>query len=95
MRFTLTVADLFLEFLFKPGTKVNPDHKPKYVYLLAYASCVMEIWRKVRNLVFIYINGFLKNSFLCDLQIHFFFCVLKQLVKRCLSLCHSPQKIQI
>lgn len=38
--------EMFESMLFKPGVKLNPDHKPKYVYLLAYASCVVETWRK-------------------------------------------------
>lgn len=38
---------MFESMLFKPGVKLNPEHKPKYVYLLAYASCVVETWRKV------------------------------------------------
>ena len=47
IQFKRDFVDLFLEFLFKPGTKINPDHKAKYIFLLAYASCVVEVWRKV------------------------------------------------
>lgn len=32
-----------MDCLFKPGVKVNPEHKPKYIYLLAYAASVYEI----------------------------------------------------
>lgn len=32
--------------MFKPGVKLNPDHKPKYIYLLAYAASVCEIQAK-------------------------------------------------
>lgn len=38
--------DLLMESLFKPGTKINPEHKPKYIYLLAYGSSVFETFRK-------------------------------------------------
>lgn len=33
---------MLVDALFKPGAKLNPDHKPKYIYLLAYASSVCE-----------------------------------------------------
>jgi len=46
----LVVSEMFESMLFKPGVKLNPEHKPKYVYLLAYASCVVETWRKVMAL---------------------------------------------
>lgn len=35
--------ELLVDALFKPGVKLNPDHKPKYIYLLAYAASVCEI----------------------------------------------------
>lgn len=35
-----------MDSLFKPGVKLNPDHKPKYIYLLAYAASVCEIQAK-------------------------------------------------
>lgn len=31
-----------MDALFKPGIKLNPEHKPKYIYLLAYAASVCE-----------------------------------------------------
>ena len=34
--------DLLLEVLFKPGSRIHPEHKPKYIYLLAHASSVYE-----------------------------------------------------
>lgn len=34
--------DLILEALFKPGSRLNPEHRPKYIYLLAYAVSVVE-----------------------------------------------------
>ncbi len=43
------ISDLFIDTLFKPGAKVNPEHKTKYIYLLAYASCVVEIKKKVKS----------------------------------------------
>ncbi|KAG9509055.1 Negative elongation factor D, partial [Fragariocoptes setiger] len=38
--------DLLLESLFKPGSRINPEHKPKYIYLLAYAASVVEHTKK-------------------------------------------------
>lgn len=35
-----------MDALFKTGIKLNPDHKPKYIYLLAYAASVCEILPK-------------------------------------------------
>ncbi|XP_014242480.1 negative elongation factor D [Cimex lectularius] len=34
--------ELVVDALFRPGMKLNPEHKPKYVYLLAYATSVSE-----------------------------------------------------
>ncbi|XP_076058281.1 negative elongation factor complex member TH1 [Oratosquilla oratoria] len=34
--------ELIIDALFKPGSKVNPEHKNKYIYLLAYAASVHE-----------------------------------------------------
>lgn len=42
-----SVSDMFISTLFKPGIKINPDHRPKYVHILAYASCVSEVYKKV------------------------------------------------
>jgi len=38
--------DLIITVLFKPGAKLNPEHKPKYMYLLAYATSVYETYKK-------------------------------------------------
>ncbi|XP_041059664.1 negative elongation factor C/D isoform X2 [Carcharodon carcharias] len=38
--------DLFMQSLFKPGSKINPEHKHKYIYILAYAASVVESWKK-------------------------------------------------
>ncbi|KAG1664297.1 Negative elongation factor C/D [Nymphon striatum] len=38
--------DLLVDALFKPGSKINPDHKPKYIYILAYAVSVYETFKK-------------------------------------------------
>lgn len=40
------LLELLVDALFKPGIKLNPDHKPKYIYLLAYAASVCEIQAK-------------------------------------------------
>lgn len=34
--------DLLVDSLFKAGVKINPEHKAKYIYLLAYAASVCE-----------------------------------------------------
>lgn len=41
--------DLFMQSLFKPGSKINQDHKHKYIHILAYAASVVETWKKVEN----------------------------------------------
>ncbi|CAG0895279.1 unnamed protein product [Cyprideis torosa] len=38
--------DLLLDALFNPASKVNPEHRPKYVYLLAYAAAVPHTTQK-------------------------------------------------
>ncbi|RZB39808.1 negative elongation factor D [Asbolus verrucosus] len=38
--------ELLVDSLFKPGVKLNPDHKPKYIHLLAYAASVYEMQAK-------------------------------------------------
>ncbi|RWS31801.1 negative elongation factor C/D-like protein, partial [Leptotrombidium deliense] len=38
--------DLLLTALFKPGSKLHSEHKPKYIYLLAYAASVYETYKK-------------------------------------------------
>ncbi|KAG8259776.1 beta ketoadipyl CoA thiolase, th1 [Homalodisca vitripennis] len=41
--------ELLVDSLFKPGVKLNPEHKPKYIYLLAYAASVFELGKKSLN----------------------------------------------
>ena len=38
--------ELLVDALFVPGSRINPDHKPKYIFLLAYASSVAETYKK-------------------------------------------------
>lgn len=38
--------DLLLSALFNPASRINPEHKPKYIYLLAYAASVYETYKK-------------------------------------------------
>lgn len=38
--------DLFVDSLFLPGKQVNPERRSKYVYLMAYAVSVTEVWKK-------------------------------------------------
>lgn len=38
--------DLLLNALFNPASKINPEHKSKYIYLLAFAASVYETYKK-------------------------------------------------
>lgn len=38
-----------MQSLFKPGSKINQDHKHKYIHILAYAASVVETWKKVQT----------------------------------------------
>lgn len=40
------ISELLVGSLFRAGVKLNPDHKPKYIHLLAYATSVVEIQAK-------------------------------------------------
>lgn len=42
-------TELLVDALFKPGVKINPEHKSKYIYLLAYAASVCETAPKKSN----------------------------------------------
>lgn len=41
--------DLLVDSLFKSGVKINPEHKSKYIYLLAYAASVVETVQTKKN----------------------------------------------
>ena len=41
--------ELLIDALFKPGSKINQEHKSKYIYLLAYASSVCDNWNFKRG----------------------------------------------
>ena len=41
--------ELLVQALFRPDITVNPEHKEKYVYLLAYATSVYEIMKDFQN----------------------------------------------
>lgn len=47
------MIELLVQALFKPGMKLNPEYKPKYIYLYAYSASVYEVTsgkkRKVIN----------------------------------------------
>jgi len=43
------LAELLVDALFKPGVKINPEHKSKYIYLLAYAASICETTPKKNN----------------------------------------------
>ena len=47
--FRLSSTELLLDSLFKPGVKLNPEHKSKYNYLLAYAAAVAEVYKKAQR----------------------------------------------
>ncbi|KAL3859935.1 hypothetical protein ACJMK2_010114 [Sinanodonta woodiana] len=38
--------DLLIDALFKPHSHLNPEHKPKYIFLLSYAASVTEMYKK-------------------------------------------------
>jgi negative elongation factor C/D len=38
--------DMFIDALFKPSVKINAEHKPKYIFIVSYASSVVETWKK-------------------------------------------------
>jgi len=38
--------ELLVDALFVPGSQIKPEHKPKYIFLLAYASSVAETFKK-------------------------------------------------
>ncbi|CAL4099727.1 unnamed protein product, partial [Meganyctiphanes norvegica] len=40
------LLELLIDTLFKPGSKVNPEHKNKYIFLLAYSAAVYETPKK-------------------------------------------------
>ncbi|KXJ05783.1 Negative elongation factor C/D, partial [Exaiptasia diaphana] len=42
--------DLLIDALFKPTQQINREHKFKYIYLLAFASCVHEMWQENHRL---------------------------------------------
>ena len=38
--------DMLINYFFEPTAKPNPEHKVKYLHLLAYASCVWETFNE-------------------------------------------------
>lgn len=42
-------VDLILDALFKPGSRINPEHRPKYIYLISYAVSVVEQFKKANR----------------------------------------------
>jgi negative elongation factor C/D len=42
-------TELLVDSLFKPGIKLNPEHKSKYIFLLAYGASVFEVNKKSLN----------------------------------------------
>lgn len=42
------ILDLFIDGLFRPGIKINPDYRTKYLHILAYSCTVAETYKKVR-----------------------------------------------
>lgn len=45
-----------MQSLFKAGSKINQDHKHKYIHILAYAASVVETWKKVQRYWSIMLN---------------------------------------
>lgn len=46
LKCSFVISELLVDALFKPGVKLNVEHRPKYVFLLAYAASVCETWPK-------------------------------------------------
>ncbi|XP_070575562.1 negative elongation factor D-like [Ptychodera flava] len=44
------LLEIFIHTFFKPGAKIHPEHKHKYIYVLAYAVSVHESWQQGRRL---------------------------------------------
>lgn len=44
------LLQLLIKSLFTPGAVINPDHKHKYIFLLAFATCAHETWRKGKRI---------------------------------------------
>lgn len=66
--------DLFMQSLFKPGSKINQDHKHKYIHILAYAASVVETWKKVQRAgSLVHIFDLKSESETC---LHTYVCVL-------------------
>ena len=63
--------DLFMQSLFKPGARINQDHKHKYIHILAYAASVVETWKKVPSVLRIdaLLGGQVTSSLWCYLGI--------------------------
>ena len=49
VQFLPSVSELLIDALFKPLSRVNPEHKPKYIFVLSYAASVTEVYKKVSN----------------------------------------------
>ncbi len=56
--------ELLITQLFDPESTLNPDHRPKYIALLAYACSVAETNKKVR-LKYFYFFVLKRTFFLC------------------------------
>lgn len=48
--------------MFKPVSKVNPEHKAKYIYVLSYAASVTETYKKVLKML---VHTHLFDNFAC------------------------------
>jgi len=56
--------ELLITQLFDPESTLNPEHRPKYIALLAYACSVAETNKKVR-LKYFYFFVLNRTFFLC------------------------------
>jgi hypothetical protein len=61
---TFSCIELLITQLFDPESTLNPDHRPKYIALLAYACSVAETNKKVRSKYF-YFFVLKRTFFLC------------------------------
>ena len=65
--------DLLVDALFKAGVKINPEHRMKYIYLLAYASSVSETLpttKKGANKQKVILKDELKSTMKAITQVH-------------------------
>ena len=72
--FFFFLPELLLDSLFKPGVKLNPEHKSKYNHLLAYAASVAEVYKKNQR------KSMNRDEFKPTMQVRYLYFVSKSYV---------------